>query len=192
MPTRVIGDADRLRQILVNLAGNAVKLTDAGGVGVSVELTGAGEIAVLVQSTGPGISPDRLSSIFEEFEQGDGSASRSHAGTGLGLAMTRRIVEHMQGSIEVDSVVGQGTAFRVRLPLPPAESPPSPAPSLDGRRVLLLGRSPFEAPFLTRRLAESGAAVTHVTAPEEALATLVASRFDVLLVDRVMGDDLIR
>ena len=148
VPRRVVGDEDRLRQILVNLAGNAVKFTEAGGVGISVERGAAGEIALAVNDTGPGIAPERVPALFEEFEQGDGSASRRHGGTGLGLAITRRIVERMQGAITVDSAVGQGSAFHVRLPLPEAgdtHQSIEPVPALSGDRVLIVARSPFEA-----------------------------------------------
>src|SRR3954470_5124230 len=96
VPARVIGDRDRLRQILVNLAGNAVKFTEAGGVGVIVEQGRDGVLSLAVHDTGPGIAEDRVPSLFEEFEQGDGELSRRHGGTGLGLAITRRLVERMQ------------------------------------------------------------------------------------------------
>jgi signal transduction histidine kinase len=97
VPCAVIGDADRLRQILVNLAGNAVKFTESGGVGICVERASDGRIVLAVQDTGPGIALDCLPALFEEFEQGDGSPSRRYGGTGLGLAITRRIVERMGG-----------------------------------------------------------------------------------------------
>jgi PAS domain S-box-containing protein len=192
LPKLVIGDADRLRQILVNLAGNAVKFTDAGGVGVKVELAQRGEIAIVVQDTGPGIPQDRLPALFEEFEQGDGSHSRQHGGTGLGLAITRRIVEGMRGAIEVDSVVGRGTSFRVTLALPASAPAQVPSAALRGSRVLIVAHSPFEAPFLACRLAQAEGAVTRLERADEAIAAIRNHRFEIVIVDRALGDDAIR
>ena len=162
VPARVVGDRDRLRQILVNLAGNAVKFTEAGGVGVIVEQGRDGVLSLAVHDTGPGIAEDRVPSLFEEFEQGDGELSRRHGGTGLGLAITRRIVERMQGEIAVDSTVGEGAVFRVSLPMPEAAPPPVGERGFSGLRSLVLAQSPFEAPFIARRLREGGAEVALV------------------------------
>jgi PAS domain S-box-containing protein len=192
VPARVVGDPDRLRQILVNLAGNAVKFTEAGGVGVAVEITPAGELALVVQDTGSGIPEDRLPALFKEFEQGEAGHGRQPEGTGLGLAITRRIVERMQGTIAVESRVGQGSSFRVTLALAANAPPPAPGASLSGSRVLIVAQSPFEAPFLARRLAESEATAVHLERPEDAVAALVASSFDVILADRALGDEVIR
>ena len=85
----------RLRQVLTNLAGNAVKFTERGGVGVSVSAGEGARLAFTVTDTGPGVPTGHRTSIFEDFEQGDGSLTRQHGGTGLGLAISRRIVEHM-------------------------------------------------------------------------------------------------
>jgi signal transduction histidine kinase len=189
VPRRVLGDEDRLRQILVNLAGNAVKFTDAGGVGITVECGTAGEIVLAVGDTGPGIAPERVSALFEEFERGDDGASGRHGGTGLGLAITRRIVERMQGAITVESAVGQGSTFRVRLPLPDAGSAdPRSASMLAGERVLIVARSPFEAPYLTRRLAAAGATAEYVETVPEALVRLGAAPFGAMIVDVGLGD----
>jgi PAS domain S-box-containing protein len=195
VPREVIGDGDRLRQVLVNLTGNAVKFTDMGGIGVIVSCDGAGCIIVEVRDTGPGIPPDRIQAIFEEFEQGDSSPTRRHGGAGLGLAITRRIVEGMQGSIEVDSEVGHGSTFTVRLSLPPTANL-GPAPdeqfNLSGQRILILAQSPFEGPFLVRRLESAGAAVTCVTTPGDALAKLATSPWDHVIADYALGDDTVR
>ena len=189
LPRLVVGDADRVRQILLNLAGNAVKFTEDGGVGVTVEAM-AGGIVLAVADTGPGIEMARLPSLFEEFEQGDGSASRRHEGTGLGLAITRRLVERMGGAIEAESRVGAGTIFRVRLPLPAAEAAPeAPRDLRTGRgAILVVARSPFEAPFLCRRLAEAGFEASQVATEAEALAALAERAFAAVIVDRGLGD----
>ncbi len=109
LPESVIGDAARLRQVLLNLAGNAVKFTEAGGVAVTVE-PGAtpDDISFSVRDTGIGIAPDAQARVFEEFEQADDGMTRKFGGTGLGLAISRRIVERMGGSLSVESAPGAG------------------------------------------------------------------------------------
>lgn len=194
VPRRVVGDVDRLRQVLVNLAGNAVKFTEMGGVGVGVTREPDGVIAIAVEDTGIGLAIDRLPALFKEFEQGDGTPSRRYGGTGLGLAITRRIVERMGGSIAVDSTIGKGSVFSVRLRLaqdPLAEARPQ-ADGLAGRSALILARSPFEAPFLARRLAEAGAVVAMVETADGALARLALAPWNVLIVDGAFGDDTVR
>lgn len=194
-PRRVIGDGDRLRQVLVNLAGNAVKFTDIGGVGICVSRGEGGTIEIAVHDTGPGIQAQRIPLLFEEFEQGDGSASSRHGGTGLGLAITRRIVARMQGDVQVDSRVGQGSVFRVRLPLPDADGH-APQDEQDegvrGKRILMLARSPFQAPYLARRLDEAGATVVVVDNAIDAMAKLATAPFDALVADCALGDDVVR
>jgi len=197
-PAGLVGDADRVRQILINLAGNAIKFTERGGVGVSLTVmpseTGANEVVLAVVDTGPGIPEDRLPILFEEFEQGDGSASRSHEGTGLGLAITRRLVSRMGGRIEATSCVGRGTTFRVLLPLPEvvAIEPSDPLPRLDGRRCLIVADSPFQAPYLARGLSRGGAATVIVDTLESGLDALSGAAFDVMLADRALGDAAVR
>ncbi|HEX8165917.1 MAG TPA: ATP-binding protein [Beijerinckiaceae bacterium] len=192
VPARVVGDADRLRQILVNLAGNAVKFTEAGGVGATVERAGGDKLAIAVRDTGPGIASDRVPALFEEFEQGDAETGRRHGGTGLGLAITRRIVGLMGGEIAVDSTVGQGATFTVTLPLPEAEPAPGQPPDLAGLRTLVLAQSPFEAPFIARRLAEAWADVTVVETAVDALAKMATTGFGLLIVDCAFGEEVVR
>ncbi|MCA0424981.1 MAG: hybrid sensor histidine kinase/response regulator, partial [Proteobacteria bacterium] len=123
VPAVVTSDGARLRQVLMNLAGNAVKFTATGGVGIRVEAAAGDMLVFTVADTGPGIAPERLDAIFEEFEQAEASTARTHGGTGLGLAITRRIVEHMGGTVSVMSRVGAGSAFSVALPLVAMETP---------------------------------------------------------------------
>ena len=185
-----VGDADRVRQILVNLAGNAIKFTQSGGVGVGLARAGEG-LVLTVEDTGPGIPEERIPILFEEFEQGDDSAS--HEGTGLGLAITRRLVERMSGTIEARSTVGRGSTFRVVLPLPAAEGAMAPgSPGLAPRKVLIVADSAFQAPFLARRLSRSGAAAVVVNSVEAGLDALSGVAFDALIADRSLGDAAVR
>ena len=115
----MVGDAARLRQVLINLAGNAVNFTEKGGVGVRVGPSGAGVLRFEVEDTGPGVPAAAREAIFEEFEQGDGSATRRHGGTGLGLAIVRHVAANHRGSVQVESREGEGSTFTLRLPRQP-------------------------------------------------------------------------
>ncbi len=126
VPKRLLGDEPRIRQILINLAGNAIKFTGAGGVALRLSRTGShsGDCADLlleVEDTGIGMDKTSLEHIFDEFAQADQSHARQYEGTGLGLAITRRLVLAMGGRIEVESERGKGSVFRVHLPLKVAE-----------------------------------------------------------------------
>ncbi|AWN35387.1 ATP-binding protein [Methylobacterium radiodurans] len=196
VPALVRGDADRVRQILINLAGNAVKFTAAGGVGLSVSRVSEG-ICLSVSDTGPGIPADRLPLLFEEFAQGDDSASRRHEGTGLGLAITRRLAIRMGGRIEAESEPGRGSTFRAILPLAavPEDLAPSetaPGPALAGRRVLIVADSPFQAPYLARMLGRTGASAVLAGSLEAGLDALAGAAFDALIADRALGDACVR
>ncbi|MEM9169019.1 MAG: response regulator [Pseudomonadota bacterium] len=120
LQTRFIGDASRIRQVVVNLVGNAVKFTAEGHVYINVGGERRGEfttVEIAVEDTGCGVPKSKQAAIFEEFEQVDGSAARRHDGAGLGLAISRRIIEAMGGKITLASTVGQGSTFTVRIPL---------------------------------------------------------------------------
>ena len=185
VPVTVEADRDRLRQVLFNLAGNAVKFTDTGGVGVTVERGRDDVVVFRVEDTGPGIPADQLPLIFEDFEQGGLQAARG-AGTGLGLAISRRIAERMGGRITVDSEPGRGSVFRLTLPLP-GRSAVGRARSADGLRVLVVGGSPFGPAFLANQLAEAGAETARASTPAEATDLLRAARFDVAIMDWALG-----
>jgi PAS domain S-box-containing protein len=198
LPRQVMGDAARLRQVLLNLTGNAVKFTEQGGAAVLVQAgEGADEICFLVRDTGIGIAPAQQSRIFGEFEQADTGAARRFSGTGLGLAISRRIVERMGGSIALESAPGAGSTFRVTLALPGAvadSAPAAAAPDLAGMQVLIAA-SAIEAPLLARRLARWGAEAHTLTDPRAAAAALAERTFeaspepswDALLVDHAFG-----
>ncbi len=192
VPRLVTGDGARLRQVLLNLAGNAVKFTEAGGVGVIVGALTEG-LVFDIRDTGPGIRADRLETIFGEFEQADGSGQRRHEGTGLGLAISKRIVERMGGALSVESEVGVGSSFRFSLPL--AAAPSSSAeilPDLGACRILVAADGPFEGAFLAARLEERGARVTRTADIDSALAALAGQRFAVVIADCGFGPETTR
>ena len=191
VPRRVIGDAGRLRQVLINLIGNGVKFTLSGGVGVSLAMTAGGLIRFSVADTGPGIAPGRRAAIFEDFEQADGSTTRQHGGTGLGLAISRRIVERMGGALTLASSGAEGSVFAFDLALDAVlgETDPGSPANMRDRRALIIARSPFEAPFLAERLAEAGMRVERVDTPARALAALARGPApDIVLVDCALGE----
>lgn len=136
IPARVIGDPERLRQVLVNLLGNAIKFTEKGAVTLRCSTTRLGRdeaaFRIDVEDSGPGISPSELDRLFQPFTQADSSTTRKHGGTGLGLTITRQLVGLMGGDITVESEPGKGTTFHVDIPLPLAE-PVDPAPHGRGR-----------------------------------------------------------
>ncbi|TDR93430.1 ATP-binding protein [Enterovirga rhinocerotis] len=193
VPRTVRGDADRLRQVLINLAGNAVKFTRTGGVGIRIERSDDGRIAFCVEDTGPGIAPEEAATIFEEFEQA-GPASDGESGTGLGLAITRRLVERMGGSIALDSTPGIGSRFHFALDLPTAdaETPHDKSPTGTGRRVLILSRSAFEAGYLARVIADTGGRARVVKGLGEAVDAMGCESFDVLVADHALPDEDVR
>ncbi len=121
IPLMYTGDVGRIRQVLTNIMGNAVKFTDGGDVTVTVSGRVDDKIALLgiyVKDSGIGIPPEKIDSIFDKFNQVDGTSTKRHEGTGLGLAISMQLVEKMNGDISVSSVLGEGSTFSIRLPLP--------------------------------------------------------------------------
>jgi len=142
VPRRLVGDALRLQQVLVNLAGNAIKFTPAGEVLVAIGVTGRADgratLRFEVRDTGIGIAPEQQAQLFTAFSQGDGSITRRFGGTGLGLAISQRLVAMMGGDITLDSAAGAGSSFRFSLPFETlAEADPRPRATLGPLRVLL-------------------------------------------------------
>jgi PAS domain S-box-containing protein len=187
LPAQVVGDAARLRQVLLNLAGNAIKFTETGGVGVIVEPGEAeNEICFQVRDTGLGLKPEDQARIFLDFEQADTSSTRKFGGTGLGLAISRRIVERMDGRIAVDSELGAGATFTVTVPLRPAPDLAEQtfvAPDLSDSAVMIIAEAEIEASLLARRLGRWGARTCAVIDEQIAFALLPERRWDALLVD---------
>jgi signal transduction histidine kinase/CheY-like chemotaxis protein len=193
LPGQVVGDAARLRQVLLNLAGNAIKFTETGGVALIIEPDDrAGHIRFLVRDTGIGLAPEDQARVFRDFEQADGSSTRKFGGTGLGLAISKRIVEHMDGRIAVESKAGGGATFSFTVPLPAAadSAPEFTAPDLAGKAVLIVAAADIESALLARRLGSWGAE-TCVAADVESAVALLAKRWDVLLVDYPLAHGMI-
>ncbi|HQE18503.1 MAG TPA: ATP-binding protein, partial [Aggregatilineales bacterium] len=117
LPREIVGDKQRLEQIVLNLASNAVKFTEQGSVTISTRRSGEDEWEIVVEDTGIGIPPHAQEIIFEKFRQVDGTSRRAYGGTGLGLAITRELAMLMDGNVRVKSKPGEGSTFTVTLPL---------------------------------------------------------------------------
>src|SRR5947208_4961980 len=156
LPAQVIGDAARLRQVLLNLAGNAIKFTSTGGVALIVEPgIWPNEISFLVRDTGIGIAPEAQQRIFREFEQADARIGRNYGGTGLGLSISERIVKRMGGRIALESKPGEGSTFEVAITLAAAadsgdEQKTVVKPDVNGRSIVHVGPAVTEASRVPR------------------------------------------
>jgi PAS domain S-box-containing protein len=195
LPASVVGDAARLRQVLLNLAGNAIKFTESGGVSVIVEPgEGDNEILFQVRDSGIGLAPQDQQRVFLDFEQADGSSTRKFGGTGLGLAISKRIVERMDGHIAVDSEPGAGSTFRFTVPLlaAPADEAAAEfvAPDLRNTAVMILAATNIEASLLARRLGRWGARTYTVIDRNIALAQVPERNWDALLVDYPLAQQM--
>jgi PAS domain S-box-containing protein len=191
LPMEVIGDAARLRQVLLNLAGNAIKFTAAGGVALIVEPgIWPGEISFLLRDTGIGISPEARERIFREFEQADEAIARSYGGTGLGLSISDRIVKRMGGRIALASTVGAGSTFEVSIPLAASDSSAPQMfvpPDLSGQTIMLVAPQSIEASLIARRLQRWGAQTCMVSDKEVAQALLPERSWHAVLIDHALG-----
>jgi signal transduction histidine kinase/ActR/RegA family two-component response regulator len=182
------GDGGKLRQVLANLASNAVKFTSAGEIRVAVRRLANG-VACTVADSGAGIAPDRLQQLFQRFSQVDPTATRRFGGTGLGLAICRELAELMGGTIAVTSVEGRGSAFTVELPLvwldAAATRPGAPEahPDLPPVRVLAAEDNKTNQLLLTAMLEPMGVSVRLTGDGAEAVAAFRAEAFDLVLMD---------
>ena len=198
VPQVLRGDPTRLRQVLTNLIGNAVKFTDRGEVAVGVSLLEPGAEADLirftVRDTGCGIAADKLESIFAAFSQADTSTTRKYGGTGLGLAISRQLVELMNGRIDVESSPGAGSRFGFTLPLPRvAAREASPPLRLANARVLVGAGNAAFGDYLGKLLGRSGLRAVIANTGQDVVTALVAARdgrdpFDFLLMDAAMPE----
>ncbi|MEQ1855698.1 MAG: response regulator [Longimicrobiales bacterium] len=196
MPERLRGDPGRLRQVLVNLVGNAVKFTEVGEVRLTVQRVQEVERGVAVRfevsDTGIGIPADKIQSIFEAFAQADGSTSRRFGGTGLGLSIASGLVSMMGGKIEVESEEGVGSTFSFTLPFghgqQAARPPHLPSTELRGLRVLVVDDNATNRRILDGFLGRMGMHASCVSSGTEALAALGAAHgrgepFDMTILD---------
>jgi ligand-binding sensor domain-containing protein/signal transduction histidine kinase/ActR/RegA family two-component response regulator len=190
-PRWVRGDAVRLRQILLNLLGHAIKFTDHGEVALRVQPHADG-LRVVVGDTGPGLNDEQKQRLFRRFEQAEGARTAArYGGSGLGLAICQELTDAMGGRIEVDSAPGQGTRFTVDLPLPRTESPAPNAPARPGAgiaasgplQLLLVEDDPTVAEVITGLLRAQGHGVVHAAHGLAALSDVAAHRFDLALLD---------
>jgi signal transduction histidine kinase/ligand-binding sensor domain-containing protein/CheY-like chemotaxis protein/HPt (histidine-containing phosphotransfer) domain-containing protein len=187
---RVKADAMRLRQVLVNLGGNAVKFTERGEVilrlsSLSTE-DGSLKVRVEVADTGVGIAPENQSRIFDEFSQEDASTTRRFGGTGLGLAISRQLVELMGGRLAVSSVPGKGSTFSFELTLPLADASvqmPALASGLNGLRVLVVHDNSAARMLIGKSLRAWSARPTEVASLAEALSASAGASYDAIVID---------
>ena len=191
-PRHVRGDQGRLRQILLNLVGNAVKFTEQGSVSLQARvLAEPDRLEFSVADTGVGIPPDRLERVFDMFTQADSTVARHFGGTGLGLAICRELCRLMGGVIEAQSTPGLGSLFRVRLPLAPALTippPPQPparqqTPATRPLRVLLAEDNPVNVKVASTFLSRRGHQTTVAPDGRRALQYLAGEPFDLVLMD---------
>ncbi|MGY8662071.1 ATP-binding protein [Bradyrhizobium sp. UFLA05-109] len=195
LPLDVVGDAARLRQVLLNLAGNAIKFTTHGGVALIVQPgLWPNEISFLVRDTGIGIAPEAQSRIFREFEQADERVARTYGGTGLGLAISERIVKRMGGRITLESEPGRGSTFEVSIPLAAAQASTGQttfaSPDLIGKSILLIAGSGIEASLIAQRLERWGGQTCTVSDVDVALALLPERSWHAVLIDRALGPEV--
>ncbi len=194
-PHTVRGDVTRLRQILINLVGNAVKFTERGEVVLTVETQPQEAdrhlLHFAVRDTGIGIPPERMDRLFQIFSQVDASTTRRYGGTGLGLAISKRLVELMGGRIWVESQVGEGSTFHFVIPavaVPTQDRVSARCAALRGKRVLIVDDHPTNCRILARQLEHWRMVPTAVTSGMEALERLRAEPFDLVLLDGHMPE----
>ncbi|MBS9719159.1 response regulator [Tianweitania sp. BSSL-BM11] len=188
VPTLISTDPGRLRQVLINLIGNAVKFTEMGGVLVDVSVTEDGDrpvIAFGVRDTGPGLAQTDAARIFGEFEQGDGTTTRRYGGAGLGLAISKRIVEAMQGTIGVAAAPAEGAVFRVTLPLDAQSEPSGRTTALAGCRAMILSDLGIEMEALATTIRDHGGQAMIADTVEDAA---LCRHCNVILVDARLED----
>jgi two-component system, sensor histidine kinase len=202
LPASLRGDVARIRQVLLNLASNAVKFTDCGRVTISAHCHQRGDMLARVEwsvsDTGIGITPDRIDRLFTDYEQADASINRRFGGTGLGLAISRRIIEQMGGKIGVDSVPEQGSTFRFSLTLPWSDTfvaePSSDRVGADdlkariatlGRplRILIAEDDATNRLVVSKMLREFDAETCIVTDGAQAVQAASENEYDVVLMD---------
>ncbi|MBF0516050.1 MAG: PAS domain S-box protein [Nitrospirae bacterium] len=200
VPQMIKGDPVRLKQIIVNLVGNALKFTEKGEVTVQIETYPSPRseaLAIRVSDTGPGIPKDKADKIFESFTQVDGSTTRRYGGTGLGLAITKKLVTLMQGDIHVVSEVGKGSTFALTVELKKAAQPPPPAhgvlAKLTDKRILLIDGHDLSRTIIREMSEAAGMKVVEAADSKTIIAVIEKAaeaneRFDIILMDCGISD----
>jgi len=194
VPRIVRGDPTRLRQVLMNLIGNAIKFTEQGEVVVSVSAAatnGSVGLRFAVRDTGIGIAPEHIGTVFKEFTQADSTMTRRYGGTGLGLAISQRLVRLMGGAITVRSELGRGSEFSFTISLPVETAPASRSTglaALGGRRMLIVDDNQTNRRILREMLAAEGVNVDEASSAAEGLDALRRIRYDLAILDVQMPD----
>jgi signal transduction histidine kinase/CheY-like chemotaxis protein len=197
VPPRVLSDPQRLRQILLNLVGNAVKFTEQGEVVLRISADRqAGTLSFHIQDTGMGIAADKIPTLFDPFVQADSSTTRRYGGSGLGLSIVRRFVEAMKGTIEVESQLSGGSTFRVTIPLEIATSAemqdpveaPVHSPVMSGLRVLIAEDNAVNQLLFRKMLVRLGCEVHVANDGRKALEVLRSETIDLVLMDCQMPE----
>ena len=191
IPEWAVGDSKRLRQVLLNLAGNAVKFTASGRVLLAVSHGSGDRVRFSVSDSGPGMDPKQIHRLFRPFEQADASTSRRFGGTGLGLPIARALVEHLGGVLAVDTALGKGSQFWFELSMPAAETPLPRSETAAGKQqppmrplnVLLAEDNAINSRVARFMLEKMGHHVRQVSDGEETLAAWSEGVFDVVLMD---------
>ncbi len=188
----LLGDPDRLQQIVINLVGNAIKFTEKGHVAIDVTTTRrsreAVELAIDVNDTGIGIPADVIPRLFQPFSQGETGSKRRYGGTGLGLAICKRLAEAMGGSITVDSELNKGSTFRVRLPFEHAVETVIAPGERSRARVLVVDDVTLNRDVVADLLRAEGCEAETAASGREAVEQVTTGRFDVVLMDIRMPD----
>jgi CheY-like chemotaxis protein len=195
LPAFALIDALRLRQVLFNLVGNALKFTDQGSVSVIADAMPNGEGAVLlhiaVKDTGIGIADQHLPQLFTRFSQGDESEMRKFGGTGLGLSIAKQLIELMGGKVWAESTLGQGSTFHIKVPLAVADGPAQARPAVTdsavsavgGLQILAVDDNAVNLLVLDQLLTSFGHEVAKAASGVEALEQMAARPFDLVLLD---------
>ncbi len=208
VPESIETDADRLRQVLMNVVGNAIKFTEDGSVTITAKLevdtTGSTKLAIHVKDTGIGIAPDKVSAIFAPFVQADSSVTRRYGGTGLGLSICKSLCELLGGSISVQSQLGLGSVFTFSVDAGQTRLSPSPSftqgdliksrgknadargDRLDGVEILLVEDGEVNRQFIRLLLEEAGATVTITEDGQQGLQQARQRTFDAIILDMQM------
>lgn len=181
LPLNIEVDAGRLRQLLFNIVGNAVKFTDEGGVRVDVSHEGSKTLKLEVVDTGPGIHADDIERVFQPFEQTENTITRTHEGAGLGLAISKKIAKSLGGDISVESEIGRGSKFEIKIDAKPVGEEMNSRVSLADQSILLVAKHGMEVDILVETMRYAGADVETVSTVEQAQSA-VSGRYGSLKI----------